>query len=149
MGWMPAKGMPTRKRWKDTKGLELPYYLRTIDPYSGTAEAGNVEISLFEFASEWFKDVLETMRDPRRSVETGVTWTVPRAMATDEYWRHMDAEIKDAVRNKRTGKTTWCWRQRSARWPNHLLDCEVMQVAAAVFLGLLAIKEDSDGNAEP
>jgi len=151
MGWMPAKGMPTRKRWRDDSGLWLPYYLRTIDPYSGTADAGQVEMSLFEFSGDFFKDLLDGMRDPKRAQDTGVTWTVHASMATDEYWQHMDAEIKTAVRNKRTGKTVWEWHPRSQRWPNHLLDCEVMQVAIALFYGLLTAQpeEETHGRDNP
>jgi hypothetical protein len=139
LGWMPAKGMPSRRRWRDEKGQHLPYYLRNIDPFSGTGDAGQVDMSLFEFSGDFFKDVLSAMRDPARSKDTRVEWSVSKAMATTEYWRHMDGEVKTEVRNKRNGRTVWEWHLRSDRWPNHLFDCEVQQVAAAMFFGLLSI----------
>lgn len=141
IGWMPAKGMPTRRRWKDdATGLMIPYYMRKIDPYVGTADAGSVAMSLFEFSGDFFKDVLESLRGGKG----GFTWAVSESVATEDYWRHMDAEIKTAVHNKKTGRTTWQWAKRSARWPNHLLDCEVMQVAAATFYGVFTINEEQE-----
>ena len=47
----------------------------------------------------------------------------------------MDGEIKRFVFSKTTGRSKYEWAKRSTRWPNHLLDCEVMQLAFACFLG--------------
>lgn len=141
IGWMPAKGMPTRKRWRDeTSGLMVPYYLRAIDPFVGTAEAGRVEMSLFEFAGDFFKDILDMLRKG----QGGFKWSVEAEVATDEYWRHMDAEVKMPVFSKATGRTTYQWQPRSRHWPNHLFDCEVMQVATANFFGLFPVGDETD-----
>ncbi|HOR72025.1 MAG TPA: phage terminase large subunit family protein [Verrucomicrobiota bacterium] len=137
MGWMPAKGMPSRKMFKTEDGSALPWTIAYRDPFLGTVDGGRCLIMLLEFASEHLKDVLATLRDPRRSAAIGVEWAVAREAASEEYWRHMDAEFLSERTNGRTGRVTREWAKRSARWPNHLFDCEVMQVAAAMFCGLL------------
>lgn len=152
IGWTPSKGMPTRKTWRSKTGEQLPYYGRIVDPYAGTADGGRVEMMLIEFASDWFKDLLAAMRNPGKARETGTSWSVIRSMSTDEYWRHMDGEIKKENLNRRTGTVKYEWVKRSQRWPNHLLDCEVMQVVSAVFYGLLSVdlsgEEGNDGDTE-
>ena len=125
--WLPAKGMPSRKRWKDSEsGLLVPWTLQAVDPFLGTAAAGQVTLNLFEFSGDFFKDLLANLRAGRG----GHRWTVPAAMATEEYWRQLDAEIKTPAFSRVTGKTHHQWLPRSKHWPNHLLDCETLQVAA-------------------
>jgi hypothetical protein len=136
LGWMPAKGMPSKRRWKDTElGIMVPWNIESIDPYDGTSQAGQFEMSLFEFSGEFFKDVLAMMRDGK----TENRWNVLDTCASEEYWRHIDSEVKAERINMRTGRSEIEWVKRSHRWPNHLLDCEVMQVALASFLQLLKL----------
>lgn len=137
IGWMPSKGMPGRKRWKNDKGLLVPYYLRGLDPFLGTSAAGRVELSLFEFSGDFFKDILDNLRKHRVSGK----WSVAQSVSTETYWRHMDCETRTAILSKATGRTTYNWLPRSAHWPNHLYDCEVMQIAFAAFLGFLNVEE--------
>lgn len=138
LGWMPTKGMPGRKRWKSPdSGLMVPYFLRPTDPYLGTSGAGLVEISLLEFSGDFYKDILENLR----AGKAGAKWEVLESMASEEYWRHMDCEQKTAVFSKQTGRTQWVWLPRSKHWPNHLFDCEVIQVSGATFFGWLNIEE--------
>jgi hypothetical protein len=130
VGWMPCKGMPGKKRWKDPdSGLMVPYFLRGFDPFIDTPEAGELEMSLFEFSADYFKDILFDLRRGNRPY----AWGVAEVLATDEYFRHADGEIKEAVFNPQTGRTQEVWRPRAKTWPNHLNDCEVIQVAHAVF----------------
>lgn len=138
VGWMPSKGMPGRKKWKHAEsGLLIPYYLAEIDPFIGTAQAGKVGISLFEFAGDFFKDILETLRKGRHRNK----WSVADTVAKDEeYWRHLDGEHKVGVHNRMTGRIVWQWRKRGPHWPNHWFDCETMQIAAANFFNLLTIE---------
>lgn len=135
VGWMPAKGQPGRRRWRNAKGLMLPWRLQPIDPFDGTTAAGKLEMALFEFASDFFNDVLESLR----AGNGGHTWEVVKEVATEEYWRHMDGQIKAPVRNPRTGFITWQWIGRGKHWPDHLRDCEKMNVALANFFELLSI----------
>ena len=139
IGWTPAKGMPGHKKWleKDT-GLYLPYYLRPLDPFGGTADAGKVSMGLFEFSADFFKDILQNLR----AGQGGFQWAVPQAMATEEYWRHLDGQYKVASLNKWDGRVRMRWIKRSAHWPDHLFACEVEQVAAANFFGLFPIEEE-------
>lgn len=129
-GWMPTKGMPGRKTWKDQEsGLYVHYYLRPTDPFSGSSDAGQVEISLLEFSADYYKDVLEQMRLSR----DGWEWKVSAELSTPIYWQHLDAEVKAAQQNK-NGFVKWAWVKRSKHWPDHLRDCEVLQIAHANFL---------------
>ena len=133
VGWMPAKGMVGRKRWRDKEtGLYVPYFRRPIDPYLGTANAGKCRLDLFEFAADYYKDLLHALRNG----EGKMNWAVTEGLATEEYWRHMDGQIKTRVENRATGSVFWRWQLRHRHWPDHLFSCEVMQVAFAQFLGL-------------
>jgi hypothetical protein len=55
------------------------------------------------------------------------------AVRVDEetYRRHLDAKRYEprAVRRR----VVWEWTKRSSRWPDHLLDCEITQIAWAAF----------------
>ena len=138
IGWMASKGMPGRKRWKhEESGLLVPYHLADTDPYIGTAHAGKVAMTLFEFSGDFFKDILDRLRKGKSSDK----WSVSDEVGKDEeYWRHMDGEYKDSVHNKRTGRVTWGWVKRGPHWPNHWFDCEVMQIAGANFFKWLSVE---------
>jgi len=136
MGWLPSKGNPSRKRWKDEDtGLMVPYYLRSIDPFTGLSTAGQVEMSLFEFAADYFKDVLQNLRDGK----TEFKWEVSPEMASEQYWREMDGEVKKTVHSPKTGLASEIWTRRSKHWPNEALDCENLQIAYADFLRLFQV----------
>lgn len=138
LGWMPLKGLPGRRMFKDTtSGLSRPYYLRDIDPFEGTSDAGKLRVGLVLFSADTAKDILQALRHRSSGL---CTWSVSDAMNNETYWRHMDAEVKQAVRSKSTGRVTYSYQLRSSRWPNHLGDCEVQQVVAASYLGLLDIQ---------
>lgn len=123
-GWLAAKGFPSRKRWRSRSGQLLPYRLLEHDPFRGTDSAGKYGDYLFEFAGDYFLDILDVMRRGK-SIEE---WSVMDGVANHEYWRHMDGKIKDGQGN---------WKKRSRHAPDHLCDCEKMQVAFAYYLGLL------------
>ncbi len=129
VGWMPAKGMPTNRRWRDPEsGLAMPWTLRAIDPFLGTTEAGKVEGDLFEFAAEFFEDILDRLRKGK----TDYKWSIAAAIADlvygdrSTYWKHMDGHVIDPKTGRR--------KKRHRYWPDHLLDCEIQQVALASFL---------------
>lgn len=137
VGWMPAKGMP-RRGWRNPKsGVDEPFYLRGIDPRVGdnAGRQGNLELKLLEFGTDTTKDILERLRKGK----TGTRWEVAERVATPDYWRHLDCEQKVARLSAATGRTTWTWLPRSSKWPNHMADCEVMQVAAALFFNRLKL----------
>jgi len=135
-GWMPAKGMPSYRRWQDSEtGLMLPYRLQRIDPFIGTDRAGLVRMDLFEFAADFFKDILASMR----AGKGGCRWSVEKSVATDLYWRHMDGQKK--FEEMRNGQARLVWKKRHRYWPDHLYACEVMQIAQATFNSLLSLDE--------
>ena len=137
LGWNPAKGMPGHKRWKDpATGNYEAYFLRPIDPFSGTSDAGKVSMGLFEFSAEFFKDILENLRLGKG----GMVWSVPASMATEEYWRHLDGQYKVQHLDKWSGRIVQKWIKRSEHWPDHLFACEYGQAAAANFLQLLPVE---------
>jgi hypothetical protein len=135
-GWNACKGLPGRRRWTDEKTKSsVPYFIRPVDPFLGTNRAGKFGMELFEFSSDTFADVLDVLSQNKGTFR----WTVGKDAQTEDYWRHWDSEVRAWVINARTNKGTWIWKLRSARWPNHLRDCEKMQVAFATLLGLLTI----------
>jgi hypothetical protein len=139
MGWLPAKGMPGRKKWPDPDTrLEVPWYLRASDPFLGTSQAGQVEMSLLEFSGDFFKDILDAMRQGKG----GVKWRVLSKAATEEYWRHLDSEHRMRERNPKTGFYRDVWLPISRHRPNHKKDCEVMQVVAAAFYNKFKLPEN-------
>ena len=99
------------------------------------------------FSNLNMKDALARLRrnqDPER----GPTWEVPDDI-DDEYLAHMEGE----QRVKKNGN--WFWEQIGKR-PQHLFDCEVMQICAAFMLKLVGrespqIVEDAERqvDAEP
>jgi phage terminase large subunit GpA-like protein len=144
VGWIPAKGMP-RKGWRNpATGLEEPFFLRGIDPRVGdnAGRQGRLELKLLEFATDSTKDILDRLRRG----QAGIRWEVADNVAGPEYWRHLDCEHKVARLSSATGRTTWTWLPRSSRWPNHMADCEVMSVAAAIFHRRLALGPKHEGN---
>jgi Phage terminase large subunit (GpA) len=86
------------------------------------------------------KDTLARLRrnqDPER----GATWEVPDDI-DDEYLAQLESEqrVKDG------GK--WLWKQIGKR-PNHYLDCEAMQAAAATMLKLIGREAVVPADAAP
>lgn len=137
VGWIPSKGMP-RAGWRNPKtNTEMPFFLRGIDPRIGDNQGVKraLELKLLEFGTDTTKDILDRLRRGK----TALRWEVSKDVATAEYWRHLDCEVKTRNFSRQTGRVTYTWLPRSKRWPNHLADCEVMQVAAAVFFRRLNI----------
>jgi Phage terminase large subunit (GpA) len=133
IGWTPVKGMPSNKRWTDphTK-IKRPWYFSPTDPFLGSSKQGQVRLDVLEFAGEFFKDILAALRLGKG----GFRWIVNETMATDEYWRQMDAESKRPMVQRKTGRVVTTWQKRSSHQANHLLDCEVNQLVSASTLDL-------------
>ena len=133
-GWMPSKGVAKDRRWRDLEsGLFVPFHLQPIDPFNGTVDAGNMQMDLFEFASEYYEDILDNLRKQK----TKYRWSVLKTMDTPEYWRHMNGHIS---KQKKDG--SWYREKRHSSWPDHLLDCENSQIALANFSQLFSLEED-------
>ena len=95
--------------------------------------------SVFYWSNLNCKDILARLRRNQRP-ENGATWEVPDDI-DDEYLAQMESEhrIKDSKR--------WIWKQIGSR-PNHLWDCEAMQVVAVVMLKLVG-REFSSATDQP
>ena len=83
----------------------------------------------FHWASDPIKDILANLRNAGSPV-----WEFPQD-APPEYVRHMNSERKRATVDKRTKRTRLRWTFTGR--PNHLWDCEAMQVLTAQILGIL------------
>ena len=126
-GWLPSKGREKERSWRDAKtGSVLPYLL-------GTAPLPHrkFRLPLLEFNGDMLLDVLTKLRrGPKKFA--GITWGIVDELVDEEYWRQMDAKVYKPVANA-AGKVVYCWQKRSYSWPDHLLDCEIMQLAIASF----------------
>lgn len=127
-GWKPMKGVTqeyftehepdgqsTRKLWTTSRA----------DPAMGTAGQGMTMLPLFLFCADAVKDMLSLFMGGN-----GPKWELP-ADVSEEYLRHLAAE--KAVL-KESGKREW---KRISR-ANHWLDCEAMNLVAAIAVGLVA-----------
>jgi len=61
----------------------------------------------------------------------------------EEYARHLRGEVKRERISKSTGRSEWRWTKTG---PNHMWDCEAMQVAVALALQLLPSPEKMDAS---
>jgi hypothetical protein len=123
-GWAPLKGREHYMTWADPKTKQRRPWLLSTAPLGRRG----VQLGLLEFSGEVLKDMLDRLRRGRASVPWEVT-----DVADDVYWKHMDAEWRRPILDARTGRTKYLWVKRSSRWPDHLRDCEVMQIAGALF----------------
>ncbi len=140
VGWLPSKGREREARWVDKRsGQPRPYHLGRASVPAGA----RVEVPLLEFSGDFLLGWLMRLRRGPDAA-AGLRWEVvemPTAgdipgavpVSGDEYFRHMDAKVHKPVSIGRTGRVEWTWKLRSQRWPDHLLDCELMQMAAALL----------------
>lgn len=130
VGWTPMKGFGKNQGWFDE------YHNPRIWGF-GEARLSQKEfgIQILQFNSQILKDILERLR--RR--KTPEKWEIAAELDTDEYRLHLMGEVKK--RKEAFGLTTYTWQKRTNNWPNHLLDCEVMQLALALKFGALCLVE--------
>ena len=122
VGWLPCKGRPKEEGWLEPR-TRLPR-LWTIS--NAPLEGGRAKLPLLLFNSDECRNILARLR---RGVP-GIPWQLTEA-ADETYRRHLDAFTRRPVVRSRRVVTEWV--QRSQRWDDHMLDCELMQVAAALF----------------
>ena len=111
----------------------------------------------FQFVGDFFLSLLSRLRKgPEKAaslrwelVELPCGPEVEGAVRMDEetYRRHLDAKRYEPQAVRRW--VVWEGSKRSSRWPDHLLDCEVTQVAWAAFHGRLPLNlpEEEEQNA--
>ncbi len=123
VGWTPLDGRPGYAKFRDPKTGQPRLY----DFSSARLSHTRFRLPLLGFNSWALKDILAKLRQGPE-VAGGLRWEVGDDPQNETYWRHLDAEVK-----AETARGRYEWRLRSKRWPNHLLDCEVMQLAMANF----------------
>lgn len=131
--------------WTATKGENRDFYIHIIngkqkkryvakpqrvDPQLGLKGAGHIYIPLFLFSAHHCKDILAFLRSAQ-----GPGFEIPENVS-DDYKLHMESEVKRLRHHPRTGQPIWEWIN-PAKKPNHLFDCSVMQIVAALIAGLL------------
>lgn len=122
VGWYPAMGMPRPSKWPDKKTGHMKLW------HMGRSTLSHARFTLprLLFNGPELKDILARLREGK----TRWKWELIQG-ADETYYRHLDGEVK---RGRPVGRrVVFEWEMRSSRWPNHLLDCEVMQIAMALF----------------
>lgn len=129
VGWLPMKGFGRRQNWREKEsGLLMPFFLS-----SAPLPHRKFRLPLLEFAAHTVKDMISRMRKKK----TAHLYEFDRRAATEEYFRHMDGEVRKKVFDATLQRLVERWVIRSRSWPNHGLDCESMNIAMALFHKLL------------
>lgn len=126
IGWTPSKGFSETKYWIDRKtGQKMIYGF-------GLAGLSHKKYNLYtlEYNSDTIKDVLHRFRLQKTEQKWAVT---EQASAT--YWEHLSGEVKRERISD--GRISYRWEKRRTNTQNHLLDCEVVQIAVAMAAKLL------------
>lgn len=109
--------IPTRG---ESRPMLVPYQKRELNIYEGTPrQREGIRLYSLVFSPDYFKDLLAD-----RVNGTGPGWHVYTGIEVD-YQRQMTSEEKVAGR----------WQCKRGRSANHLWDCEVLQMLAAVVSG--------------
>jgi len=138
-GWFPMRGREADVNWIDPKTkLPKPYMM-------GFAPLGHsrFRLPLIHLNGDLLKTVLSHLRSGKSQNKWMLTEKVDEV-----YYKHLDGEVRKAMAHATTGRITYRWVRRSKRWPNHLLDCEVMQICAAVFWKRLNLGESHEPKRE-
>ena len=99
------------------------------------AQAYNGGTATYIFwSNEKIKDALMILRSGQ-----GMSWEIPSDISED-YKHQIDSEVKREVINKATGQMYKRYVQ--IKKDNHLLDCEAMQIAVAMMVGVLKSPEE-------
>jgi hypothetical protein len=153
VGWTPWEGQKPAWRQKDkktgrTEAVGLSEYPVPM------ARAIGYNLHSLQFAGDFWLSLLQKLRKgPKES--GGLLWEIVEFPAGPEvdgalrvdaetYFRHMDAK---KYTPRPVGKrVVWEWQLRSSRWPDHILDTEIAQLAWARLHGRLPYHpEDSNG----
>lgn len=128
LSWVALKGWDSYDfpHADNTKKLYSPE--TRGDPNLGKAAQGKT-CPLYRWSNKSIKDILVHLRDGK-----GVKWLCKEA--EPEYERQLNSEVLTQTIDKRSNKARWIWVQRTGI-PNHLLDCESMQIVGACMVGIL------------
>jgi hypothetical protein len=141
-GWVALRGSDQESfTWSDNGRKTQRAYARPErgDPAGGgrwdSGALARRTCPLIKFSAPTCEDILDALR---RIIPA--TWEFPKDFPI-EWHDHMASTIKRKLRNPVTGITTAKWAIVKGR-PNHLRDCEKMQVVAALLAKVLTPKGD-------
>ena len=147
-GWMATKGEDRKSYHIERNGkMRTSIYARPRvgDAGIGMRHDGAKLYRWTAFSAPSAKDILHALKTGAHG-----QWSIALDTSKD-YREQINAESKVPRVNPRTGATVWEWKQ--VKRHNHLFDCEVLQVLAAVMTGLLRVSaedqlsiDDSDGS---
>jgi len=138
-GWLPLKGREGGARFTTKNGAIHPFGLSTA-----ASMRTDVVQPILLFDSDHLRDLLFRLRKSETEYQwsTGVTQIdldITGAYTADyeTYWRHLDSHTLKPIAN-RAGKIKYEWQKRNGKWPDHLHDCEIMQLAMVLLWGDLS-----------
>jgi hypothetical protein len=138
-GWLPLKGREGGARFTTKSGAIHPFGLSTA-----ASMRTDVVQPILLFDSDHLRDLLFRLRKSETEYQwsTGVTQIdldIAGAYTADyeTYWRHLDSHTLKPIAN-RAGKIKYEWQKRNGKWPDHLHDCEIMQLAMVLLWGDLS-----------
>ena len=141
--WFALRG-DGRENWphydRKKRRIEKPFTYKRIDPLIGTKNEGSKYIWLLMWSNPTVKDLVARFREPKQSP---VKWAITQKFATDEYFRQLNGEYRKKEFNPKTGKARQIWVLRGSGWDNHLLDCECMNIAFALYFEILKTNKGS------
>jgi len=105
--------------------------IKSIFSRPGEADGGGGKARYFFFSNEGTKDILARYRGGHASA-----WEIPDDAGLD-YHTQINSEIKKDTIAKLTKQVVRRWIKIGNR-PNHLWDCEVMQIIPALIKGVIA-----------
>jgi hypothetical protein len=151
VGWTPWDGQkPQWRQIDESTNNASPYGLSNY----GVPLTRRIPYTLhsFQFAGDFFLSLLARLRKGAERCG-GRRWEliefpcgpeVTGALRVDEetYRRHLDAKRYEPRPLRR--RVVWEWVKRSSRWPDHLLDCEITQIAWAAMHRRIPVSADRD-----
>jgi len=99
------------------------------DPNLGKNTSKGRTCPHYRWSNYSIKNILVHLRDGK-----GLKWVSPAE--DEEYTRQLNSEYLEQEIDKKTNKPRWIWKQRKGI-PNHLWDCECMQLVAACQVNIL------------
>lgn len=128
IGWSPAMGFDRHIKFIDPKTKAPRLYSfggHSRAPITNT----RIELPMLSFNGPVIKDIFHNVKKP----DSKIRWEV-NEKAEEIYWKHQDSETKRPVYGEKSRKLKLEWQRRGhvSKWPDHLRDCEVTQIAAAM-----------------
>jgi len=132
------KGIDREHPWLEGK-TKLP---RPFGLGHAALPHNNYRLPLLEFMPDYIKDIFARLR----AGKTPWKWELnDRAGSDEEFFRHLDAEVKKPRYNARTGRVKYGYCKRSKAWPDHWRDAEIMSIVKALFHELLPLAVELRG----